>query len=168
MFRSPLSLIILSLTVLTCRMTLSYPHLSLSAFTISPMALASITFILRIYLSFFHRRLAGNGAFCTTHKLWRRRKQSSELHRPMTLSKVCASPLVSNPPCSAAMSDPQIRNGRRQGHGTPFTALMLLCTSMPELIVWLVKPIYRFVKHIVSDQISPSYMWRDSAFVEQL
>src|SRR6202012_3131867 len=145
-----------------------YYHPFPDPFSTSPTTLRLIKSMRRTYPSFFHRHLDGSGALTIIFRLSLKRKQNSESHKPMMQSIVCALPLASNPLCFVARSEQQILSRQRQGHGMLFIALMLQHTSMPEIIVWLVKHIYRSGRHILSDQIFPNYMFQTSVSEQPL
>src|SRR6266702_4130063 len=100
------------------------------------MALTWITSMLKIYLSFSHHLLDGNGVCDTASSLLRRRKLGCAMHRQLIQFIACALPLALNLLCSVTRSAMLTHSGLRPVLGMPFTVLTPLFISMPEIIAW--------------------------------
>src|SRR6266702_1283421 len=100
------------------------------------MALEWITSKLKIYPSFSHHLLDGNGVWNTMSSLLQKKKLGYAMHRLVMQFKACILPLASNPPCSVTRSNMVSHRGPRLVLGMLFIVLTPLCTNMPKIIAW--------------------------------
>src|SRR6266702_7504333 len=100
------------------------------------MALTWITSMLKIYPSFSHHLLDGNGVCDTVSSPLQRRKLGCTMHRQLIQFIACALPLALNLLCSMTRSAMLTHSGLRPMLGMPFIVLTPLFISMPEIIAW--------------------------------
>src|SRR6266568_9108017 len=113
-----------------------------------PMALTWITSMLKIYPSFSHHLLDGNGVCNTASSpLWRR-KLGCTMHRQLIHFIACTLPLALNLLCSMTRSAMLTHSGLRPMLVMPFIVLTPLFISMPEIIAWQEMHSLRLNMHI--------------------
>src|SRR6266702_4772826 len=112
------------------------------------MALTWITSMLKIYLSFSHHLLDGNGVCAPSSSLLRRRKLGCAMHRQLIQFIACDLPLALNLLYSVTRSAMLTHSGLRPVLGMPSTVLTPLFISMPEIIAWQEMHSLRLNMHI--------------------